>query len=66
LPLIDINLSALMPPKRGETLRPFRPTSTQPRSPAADRTIGDDARGILAIGGIARGFIAMGGRPSGG
>jgi zinc protease len=65
LPLIDINISAPMPPG-GEN-------RDDPSAPGAGRrvtrgwiAIGDDARGILlAIGSTARGFIALGGRAFG-
>jgi len=65
LPLIDINLSAPMPP-RGE--KP--PGSSVPdggrRVARGWIAIGDDARGLLlAIGSTARGFVALGSRAFG-
>ena len=65
LPLIDINLSAPMPPGGG------KPTGSSAldggrRVARGWIAIGDDARGILlAIGSTARGLVALGGRAFG-
>jgi len=65
LPLIDINLSAPMPPGGG------KPSGSSARDGGRRVArgwiaIGDDARGILlAIGSTARGLVALGGRAFG-
>jgi zinc protease len=65
LPLIDINLSAAMPPGAA------KPTDSsefaeRPRVARGWIAIGDNARGILlALGSTARGFFALGGRAFG-
>ena len=62
LPLIDINLSAPMPPAAGKPAGSSAPDGGR-RVARGWIAIGDDARGILlAIGSTARGLIAMGGR----
>jgi zinc protease len=65
LPLIDVNLSAPMPP--GETKPPGSSALEDGRRVARGWiAIGDDARGILlAIGSTARGLVAVGGRAFG-
>src|SRR5262249_13813776 len=65
LPLIDINLSAPMPPKAGKPLGPFAPEGGR-RVARGWVAIGDDARGVLlAIGSTARGLVALGDRALG-
>jgi zinc protease len=65
LPLIDINLSAPVPP--GERKPPGSSALDAGRRVACGWiAIGDDARGILlAIGSTARGLVALGGRAFG-
>ncbi len=65
LPLVDINMSAPMPPGLGERdeLAEATPMLRVARGWIA---IGDDARGVLlAVGSTARGFVAIGGRAFG-
>ncbi|MGO9914583.1 MAG: sigma-70 family RNA polymerase sigma factor [Isosphaeraceae bacterium] len=72
-PLIDVNLSAPMPPgatkPSGQTDQDFDSGSDSDSGRRVARgwiAIGDDARGILlAVGGKARGFVAVGGRALG-
>ncbi len=61
LPLIDINMSAPMPPAPGDLEDPSSATLER-RVARGWIAIGDDARGVLlAIGSTARGFVAIGG-----
>jgi len=65
LPLIDINLSAPMPPAGGKPPGSSAPDGGR-RVARGWIAIGDDARGILlAIGSTARGLVALGGRAFG-
>jgi zinc protease len=65
LPMIDINLSAPVPPRAAKLSGAPSP-GKWPRVARGWVAIGDDARGILlAIGSTARGFIALGGRAIG-
>ncbi len=61
LPLIDINLSAPMPPGAKQSPGPVRPGGRAPRRPRLDR---DRGRRRPAGRLEARGFIAIGGRAS--
>ena len=65
LPLIDVNLSAPMPPAGGKPPGRSAPDGRR-RVARGWIAIGDDARGILlAIGSTARGLVALGGRAFG-
>jgi zinc protease len=65
LPLIDVNLSAPMPPD-GIEGSSSASRDTEQRVARGWIAIGDDARGILlAVGSTARGLVALGGRALG-
>jgi zinc protease len=65
IPLIDVNLSAPLPPSGGKPDDSSGPDSGR-RVARGWIAIGDDARGILlAIGSTARGLFALGGRAVG-
>ena len=65
LPVIDINLSAPLPPEGAKPSCSSDPNSRR-RVARGWIAIGDDARGILlAIGSTARGLVALGGRAFG-
>ena len=65
LPLVEINMSAPMPPGPGDDDE-FAGATPMLRVARGWIAIGDDARGVLlAVGSTARGFVAIGGRAFG-